>query len=182
MQTTLLAFIDTETSGRNFDVHELLSIGLVLVQEVYKNGTFSFEELGSWEWKIEPKHIHTAEPESLRINHYDPSSWHDAVSLREALTQFLEKVNGAMLVGQNIPFDIGFIEHGLHTEELNSTYHYHSLDTVSMAVALLVDREGVQTFSLRELTQYFGIIHEHSHTALSDARATFEVYKKLRML
>jgi len=179
MKEKLLAFIDTETSGRNFDLHELLSLGTVLVQEKMEGKNISYIELGSFEWKVQPEHIHTAEPESLRINHYDPSLWQDAKLLREVLVEFLEKVHGATLVGQNIPFDLGFIEHALHQENLEPTYHYHSLDTVSLATALLRNETSLTTFSLRELTQHFGITHTDSHTALSDARATFEVYKKL---
>jgi DNA polymerase III epsilon subunit-like protein len=179
MKEKLLAFIDTELSGRNFDLHEILSIGLVLVREKREAGKSEFEELGEWEWKIKPIHIHTAEPESLKINHFDPSLWLDAKPLCEVLVEFLEKVTGAMLVGQNTAFDLGFIEHALHAEELSRTYHYHSLDTVSLAMAILRDEPKLQTFSLHELTKYFGITHENTHTALSDAKATYEVYKKL---
>jgi DNA polymerase III epsilon subunit-like protein len=179
MAEKLLAFIDTETSGRNFDVHELLSLGLVLVRETNTEGKREFTELGNFEWKIKPEHIHTAEPESLRINHFDPSLWQDAQPLHDVLVEFLEKVRGTTLVGQNIPFDLSFIEHALHQENLEPTYHYHSLDTVSLATAFLQNEASLETFSLRELTQYFGITHTDSHTALSDARATFEVYKKL---
>ncbi len=179
MRETTLAFIDAEFSGRNFDTHELLSLGLILVRETRENKKSTFTELGEWEWKITPEHIHTAEPEALKINHYDPSQWVDAQSLRVVMEEFLQKVSGATLVGQNIQFDMGFIDHALHTLGLSRNYHYHSLDTVSIAHALLRDEPTLETFSLHELTKYFGITNEHSHTALSDARATYELYKKL---
>ena len=60
--------------------------------------------------------------------------------------------------------------------------HYHKLDTISIAWAKFHKDTDVIHFSLRELCERFGIKNEKAHTALSDARATFELYKKLMEL
>ena len=57
--------------------------------------------------------------------------------------------------------------------------HYHKLDTISIAWAKFHNDKDFEHFSLREMCERFGIKNEHAHTALSDARATFELYKKL---
>ena len=48
-----------------------------------------------------------------------------------------------------------------------------------LAFAKLYDDPGAQKFSLRALCDYFGVKNEHAHSAMSDIKATFEVYKKL---
>ena len=60
--------------------------------------------------------------------------------------------------------------------------HYHKLDTVSMTWAKLHKNPDIDHFSLREMCKHFGIENKNPHSALSDARATFELYKKLMSL
>jgi DNA polymerase III epsilon subunit-like protein len=50
---------------------------------------------------------------------------------------------------------------------------------MSMAYILLKDEISIDNFSLSDVCRYFGIERENSHTALYDAKYTFEVYKKL---
>ena len=57
--------------------------------------------------------------------------------------------------------------------------HYHKLDTISMAWAKLNKNPDMEHFSLRDLCKHFDIKNERPHSALSDARATYELYKKL---
>ena len=65
---------------------------------------------------------------------------------------------------------------------MTNTMHYHKLDTVSVAWAKLHNDPDIEHFSLREMCVHFDIKNERAHTALSDARATFELYKKLMRL
>src|SRR3989344_1833010 len=58
----------------------------------------------------------------------------------------------------------------------------HNLDNVSVAWAKLHKDPDLEHFSLRELCLRFGIENKEAHTALSDARATYELYKKLMEL
>jgi DNA polymerase-3 subunit alpha (Gram-positive type) len=76
-------------------------------------------------------------------------------------------------------FDYGFVEAAFKKSGVRNLMHYHKLDTISIAFAKLYDVPEVEKFSLRFLCEYFKIENKNAHTALSDARATFEVYKKL---
>jgi DNA polymerase III epsilon subunit-like protein len=92
------------------------------------------------------------------------------------------KIEGAILVGHNMPFDLSFLDAAFSKTGLKNPLHYHRLDTISIAWAKLHREVDLEHFSLRELCIRFGIKNENAHTALSDARATYELYKKLMEL
>jgi DNA polymerase III epsilon subunit family exonuclease len=170
-----LAFIDIETTGLNVLKHEIIEIGCVLT-------TPDFDIIEEFELKIKPEHIEHADPVSMKINHYDKNDWVFAYTLAEAMKIFAEKVKGSIMVGQNVAFDSGFIEYAFSKLELENTLHYHKLDTISMAWAKLHRNPDLEHFSLREMCKRFGIENKNPHRALGDARATFELYKKLMEL
>ncbi|MFA6256985.1 MAG: 3'-5' exonuclease [Candidatus Paceibacterota bacterium] len=169
------AFIDTETSGLNLMKHELLQIGCVLT-------TPDLEVIEEFEIKVKPERIEDADPVSLKVCHYKEEEWTDALPLAEAMKIFADKVEGAIMVGHNVAFDAGFLEYGFNKIGKANTLHYHRLDTVSVAWAKLHREPDLDHLSLRELCLRFGIKNERAHTALSDARATYELYKKLMEL
>jgi len=166
------AFVDIETTGLNLLNNEIIEIGCVLTTE-------SLEVIEEFEIKIKPEHIENADPVALKINHYDPEDWKDAQSLKDAIKIFSEKVKNCIMVGHNVAFDAGFLEYVFNKTKILNTMHYHRLDTVSIAWAKMHNDPKLEHFSLRELCLLFDIKNEHAHTALSDARATYELYKKL---
>jgi DNA polymerase III epsilon subunit family exonuclease len=170
-----LAFIDIETSGLNVLKHEILEIGCVLTNP-------NLEVIEEFEFKIKPERIEDADPTSLKINRYNEHDWVFARTLSETMKILTEKVKDCIMVGHNVAFDAGFLEHALSTTKLENSMHYHKLDTISIAWAKLHREPDLEHFSLRELCVRFNIKNERSHTALSDARATYELYKKLMEL
>ncbi len=183
MKTQNLAFIDVETTGLDVDKHELIEIGCVLVRQISQEGKGpSIEVLDEFEYKILPEHLETADPESLLINGYKAENWTEAIPLAEAMEKFSERVRGASFVAHNAFFDYEFIDHAFKKTGVKNFMHYHRLDTISIAFAKLYDVPEVEKFSLRFLCEYFGIENKNAHTALSDVRATLEVYKKLLTL
>jgi DNA polymerase III epsilon subunit-like protein len=129
--------------------------------------------------KIIPEHIENADNVSLKINHYDKDSWKSAISLKEAMQILHKKTTDCIMVGQNVAFDSGFLEYAFTMVGIPNAMHYHKLDTISIAWAKLHHEPDLKHFSLREMCVRFGIKNENAHTALGDARATYELYKKL---
>jgi len=170
-----LAFIDIETTGLNMIEHEIIEIGCVIADQ-------KLNVLEEFELKIKPEHIENADKTALKINHYNKEDWEAGYSLEDAMKIFSEKVKDCIMIGQNVAFDSSFIEYSLAKLKSANTMHYHKLDTISITWAKLHKKPDLDRFSLREMCKLFGIENKNPHSALSDARATFELYKKLMSL
>ena len=175
MRNHNFAFIDIETTGLNLLEHEIIEIGCVCSTE-------NLEMIEEFEIKIKPERIENADRAALKVNHYNEKDWAGAVDLKEAMKIFSEKVKDCIMVGHNVAFDSGFLEYAFNKMKLPNPMHYHKLDSVSVAWAKLHREPDLEHFSLRELCLRFGIENERAHTALADARATYELYKKLMSL
>jgi len=180
MRNANLVFIDLETTGLDIERHEIIEFGCVIAKQIeQKNSGPKLEFVEEIEIKIKPRHIETASPEGLKINGYNETDWKDAVALEDALSIISKKTEGSIMVAQNVAFDWAFLEKAFLETNIKSRMHYHKLDTISIAFSKLYDNSDIKKFSLRELTKYFGIENKKAHTALSDARATYELYCKL---
>ena len=144
--------------------------------------TESLEVIEEFELKIKPEHIENADPVALKVNHYTEHDWEAAISLPKAMKIFSEKVKDCIMVGHNVAFDAGFLEYAFNKTNIQNIMHYHKFDTVSIAWAKMHKDPKLEHFSLRELCVRFGIKNERAHSALPDARATYELYKKLMSL
>lgn len=189
--------VDTETGGLNKDEHELLEIGAV-VYDYLGNCVDSYEiviespTLQGRPYVSPKKKINLI---ALKINKIHQRSTKKskpeevAVSFANWCLNVAEKYNPT-LVGQNLQFDIGFINpfmelHGF--SGWSELFHYHRIDTVPIALAL--QRVGViksEKVSLVNLAKELRVEHTSAHSALSDAHATAGVYlgmlKQLKML
>ncbi|MCC6323358.1 3'-5' exonuclease [Candidatus Nomurabacteria bacterium] len=174
-----LAFIDTETTGFDPDTHELIEIGIVLVDQDWSGVRPVFTILEELEIKIKPVHIESADPISLKINKYKKEDWVDAKSLKESLKILNTKIKDSIMVAHNLCFDASFIDRAYKQTGIKNEMHYLRIDTITMAFAKLHNRDDIDKYSLRTLCEYFKIENKNAHTALSDARALFELYKHL---
>ena len=180
MRVTDLAFVDIETTGLDARIHEIIEIGVVRVKQAWvADEKPIFEKMFEWSAKIKPEHLELADPVALKINGYIASDWSESISLENALKEFVEKTEGAIMVAHNVAFDSDFLENKFAQLGIKNKMHYHRLDTVSLAFGLLHSAPDVGRYSLGELCKYFGIVNERAHSALSDARADFELFKKL---
>ncbi len=169
------AFVDIETTGLNLLKHEIIEIGCVLT-------TPELEIIEEFELKIKPERIFDADPVALKVNHYNEAAWESAYDLEEAIKIFLNKVTGCIMVGHNVAFDAGFLEYTFNKLQTENTLHYHKLDTISLSWAKLHREPDLERLSLHEMCARFNIENKNPHTGLGDARATFELYKKLMEL
>jgi len=179
MRNFNLAFIDFETTGLGFD-SEIIEMAVITVDHK------SLEILEEWSTKVKPKNLDRADSNSLALIGYNDAEWSGALELKPALEIFLEKTNNKVLVGHNLCVDWLWLNRALFEKRLLSSmkyksgqFYYQGFDTVSLAYAKLRNVEGIEKFSLGELTRYFGINRLREHRALYDARATYELFVKL---
>ncbi len=178
-----LVFVDIETTGLDARMHEIIDIAVVRVRQTWTDGESPrFDLIDEWSTKIQPENIASADPASLRIAGYTVTGWTGATTIVAALQEFAQKTDGAIMVAHNVAFDAGFLDTAMARYEIKNTMHYHRLDTVSMAYAVLHSTPDVGRYSLAELCKYFGIENKNAHSALADARADFELFKKLMVM
>lgn len=185
MKKHRLAFVDLETIGLNLFRHEIIEIGIVLAEQ--RGDLFGkqhLELLSEHNIQLKPAHISSADAKALEVTKYYKRDWSKAVPQKEGLSQAAALLNGGVFVAQNVAFDWAFLqkagnEYGI---DFDQKVHYHKLDLASMAFGKLYDEPKLSKFSLREMTEYFCVTNTDAHTALADARATFEVCKKLLAL
>ena len=182
MKKHRLAFVDLETTGLNPFRHEVIEIGIVIAEHRADLFGKQFLELIS-EHTIQllPEHIETADPKGLEVNKYHTRDWSAAISQREGLGKAGDILDGTIFIAQNVGFDWAFLQkagndHGI---DFDARVHYHKLDLASMVFGKLYHEPKLFKYSLREMTEYFDVKNADAHTALADARATFEVCKKL---
>lgn len=183
MHKRYLAFLDTETTGLDSETHEIIQIGGVIVKQILsEQGKVSFEVVDEFEYKVKAEHIEQADPVALRVNGYDAADWVFAYTLKEAMTLMAEKVKDCIMVAHNAHFDLNFFDKAWKTTGVANPLHYYSIDTISVAFTKLQGRTDIEKLSLRALSEYFKLENKNAHTALSDARTTLELYKKLMSL
>lgn len=168
-----LAFVDIETTGLDVNQHEIVEIAAITYDKM------SDQVLEEWEDKAAPRHIETANPEALKINGYanNPSLYKS--NIQSVLIKLNSLVENCIVVGQNIGFDVNFIEVAMKEFGIKPTWDRHRrIDLMSMAWPHLEDKD-LPGLGLRHLCDYFNLSNAGEHTALIDCRRSLGVYKCL---
>jgi len=171
-----LVFIDTETTGLDENKHEILEIAII--------GEGGETLLHT---NVKPEHIETASEKALEINGYNPGEWEPSPLFGEIADKVHELLSGPIIAGQNVQFDMRFInrslrhafaERGMSEEEIDEkmeSVSYHLVDTVTLAYEHLAGG-GLRSLSLWAVCKWLGIENKRAHTALADTHATRSVY------
>lgn len=180
MKEKNLAFIDTETTGFDPVENEMIEIGGLIAKQVPVAGRGpKLEVIDEFEFKIKPERLETANPEALRINGYNDADWLFAPSLAEVMKIVQGKTAGCIMVAQNVAFDWVFVNESFKKCGLENKMHFHKLDILPMAFAKNYHDNSLKYYRLEDLARHYGVENPNAHTALADARATFEIYKKV---
>lgn len=160
------AFIDVETTGLDPSKHEIIEFAAICGPQ-------------RWSFKIQPEHLATAEPEALRVNGFKEEYWLQALSKVQAAEQINQILDGCILIGHNIKFDLSFLNALLQETNVKSKLGRHTVDTVSLAYEHLVPL-GLKSLSLKKVCTFLQIPEEpKKHTALNGAECCRRVYRKL---
>jgi DNA polymerase III subunit epsilon len=97
-----------------------------------------------------------------------------APKAHEVFPDFLQFIDGAILVGHNIGFDIGFLSY--EAQLLGYDFPIDGLDTIPLARRFL---PTLRRFKLDSVASHLKITTANRHRALGDARVTAAVFMKL---
>ena len=170
-----LAFIDTETTGLHVDKgNEVIEIAAIIYDQ------HEDRVVREWSRKAVPRNIKTASPIALNMNGYneDPKSYTD--NIKDVMEEYFEVVKGCMLVGQNIQFDIKFIDKYRSEFGIGEEAHRDGQLEMKSLVWSAIKDSGIKSLSLNSLCTHFGISNEGEHRALADCKRTLEVYLCLK--
>lgn len=169
-----LAITDVETTGLDAHIHEIIEIGLVVVDQR------TFKVIDEWEIKIKPRKIQTAAEKALKVAGYKKVDWLNAVSLKEAMEIYSKKTKNAIFVAQNSFFDWSFLTEAFKSTGVTDYTDYHRVDLFSVGWSKQKNLPKLKEFSLKEMCKYFGIEPEPMpHRAANGARKAYEVLNKL---
>lgn len=174
-----MAFVDLETTGLDERVHEIIEIGLVLVNQN------TLEIIEEWEQRVKPKFSERSDEINRKINGFNEAEWASAPHLEEVIAGLASKLSQKELWSWNIQFEWRFLKAAFEqcgmelTEVLGD---YHGFDVVPLAKEELRRINfAIPRFSLNNITKAFGLDTEpYPHRALNGAHAAFALYKKIR--
>src|SRR6266566_3744319 len=97
-----------------------------------------------------------------------------APKAHEVFLDFLHFIDGAVLVGHNVGFDIGFLSY--EARLLGYDFPIDGLDTIPLARRFL---PGLRRFKLYKVANHLKIPTANRHRALGDAKVTAAIFMKL---
>jgi DNA polymerase III epsilon subunit-like protein len=188
MSAYYLAF-DVESGGLNPTTSDLLTIYLAIVDENFKvveeldlklkpdGGRLPVAEAGALKVNGIDLHKHLADPETIT---YSEAKEKIVVLLKKYLKK-RGKYSNITPLGQNVDFDIRFLQHHvLCPEEYNKYIHYGKMDTKMIsdffkACSWFPKDVG----NLGSIAKHLNVTLSNAHNARADTLACVEVYKKM---
>jgi DNA polymerase III subunit epsilon len=179
-----LLFIDTETGGLDPDKHSLLSLAMVIWEDM--------EIIDSLEILINDG-ILSATKEALSINKIDIEKHkQSAISSYEAIEKIFSFISKHFprqskitLAGHNVHFDANFLRSFFFANNKNFSelFSHRIIDTSSILYYLyLAGHIKHRAISSDEAFDLFDIKVEGRHTAMGDAIATAKLFTRLLYL
>lgn len=180
MGKTIFAAMDTETTGLNSEIHEIIDLAIVPL-----NDDFSFSEIPELHIRIKAEHLETAEPEALQVSGLNPN---EGLSLEQAKIEFQNwlkdnDIERIYPLGHNLAFDLDFINKTFPEESKIISFRGRDSMYLARVINDVCRREkGVELFpktSLSSVRSVLGITGEQTHHALDDARDSAIAYREM---
>lgn len=159
--------LDVETTGFNFSKNDrVVEVAAIKLDSTLKE-LDRFETLLNPKRDLGPQHIHGIQ-----------ASWLvEAPEFREISNALLAFLDGSIVVGHNVDFDLNFIEAEFKRIGFNDfNLRAHAIDTLKLSKSLL---GSSQSCKLSDLATLFDLAHETAHNAISDAAVTAEILRIL---
>lgn len=166
LEKTEFVCLDCETTG--LDINNDHIIEVAAVRFTFQGAIDSFETL-----------VNPGCPISLAsqaIHHISDEMVLDAPSIEDVLPAVLQFVEGHIIVGHGIGFDMNVLETAAQKKGIASSLRSNKLiDTLRLA--RLYGESPVN--SLESLRQHFNIEWQEAHRAMADVQVNIEIFKKL---
>jgi DNA polymerase III alpha subunit (gram-positive type) len=167
-----LCFIDVETTGPVFGLHEIIDLAALRVS------VQGLDIQGTWHVKLRPRFPERLTVVAREINGYSEEKWACAQESSPALWEsFVEFSAGCVPVCHNPSFDRAFVNLAASRQSVTDLgLDYHWIGTESLCWPLYL-KGHLPRLSLDALCDYFAIAPEPKpHTALGGATACYKVY------
>lgn len=157
---------DIETTGFSPITDEIIEIGAVLI-----NNGMIVDEFHTLVQPTQPVPF-----DITLITGITNDMLSDAPRFDEILCDFLQFIGDYPLIGHNVGFDVNFVYDGA-TRCLG-----HGIDNVHVNTIRLAKHAApdLPNYKLGTVLKYFGIENDNAHRALSDAKATYQLYERLK--
>jgi DNA polymerase-3 subunit epsilon len=161
--------LDTETTGFDYENDRILCIGAVALKNNKILVSDSFEVYMQQE---------VFNKETVKIHGIRRNGTEKKVSEEEAIIQFLEYLDDAVIIAHHTKFDITMINNAL--KRLNiGPIKSKQLDTNYIHKKIVTANKFKKLYSLDELCEIYNVKMHDRHTALGDALLTAYVFLKL---
>jgi len=166
LQQEIFVCLDCESTGLEPESDRIIEIAAA---------RFTFSEiLQKFESLIDPER--DIPESSQEIHKISQEMIQDKPKIKEILPDVLKMIEGHILVGHGIGFDIALIAAEAKRNQIPTTIHQlHYIDTLRLA--RLYGESPIN--SLQRLREHFNIEPEGAHRAMSDVIVNIEVFKQL---
>lgn len=169
LKTKALCWVDVETTGLDAEHNEVIEIAIIRIEPDGQETEYHR--------KLKMERPENAHPKALKVNGYTEEAWFGAKTQSEVWNEIVRFgfFKDAIVAGQNVRFDTGFITASLNRHVENPPrIDYHLLDTCVLALHYLT-QYGISSVSLVPTCEFLGIPTDGAHTALADVRMAIEV-------
>lgn len=165
-----LVFLDCEMTGGDATRNHILEIGCV------RSRLPDLPLLGELHTRVAPASMRGSNLSSIRIAHYSPRLWRDAVAIDVALDRLRSFAQGGLLVGWAAHHDLEFVQAALRRLNREPIFAdaYVELQDWARARFQINRSPGLQAIADR-----LKVVRDDEHSALDDAGVTYEVFRIL---
>jgi DNA polymerase-3 subunit epsilon len=168
-----LIVVDIETTGLDTQFHVPIEVAAI---------NMDTDEILHFVPYLEPVHLGNASPDALRINRYfERGVYKNMLSPGDTNTWYgrlWKMLDGNTFAGSNPRFDAQMLT---HTHQAGEVWH-HRLADVSAYVAGALGLYPAELPGLADCCERLGVVNEGEHSALGDAKATVECFRKAAAL
>lgn len=173
------AFFDLETGGFSITKNGVCEIAMIITDNQL-NPLNEFHTLIKPYRREDSTELVSYKPEAMAVNGISVNDLRNKgreVSLvTKEIKELIHNWQVVTLIGHNsIAFDVPRLEYLLNRFQNRTIKKMFHIDTLSLAK----NRYKLDSYSLENLCNLFGIVNEKAHSALGDVKATIELYKKL---